>query len=217
MIRLLNKEIKLSSSLLSFLFIAFGLMFFIPGYPVLCGAFFVTLGIFQSFQNSRETNDIVYSALLPVAKSDVVKAKYIFCGFIELCSFVLMAVITFIRMTVLAGSSVYRSNALMNANLFALGTVLVIFGIFNCVFVRGFFRTGYKFGRPFVAHIIVTFVVIFAAESLHHIPGFEGFNAFGFDEMPLQLCCLAGGIVLWLAMTLLSYRRACTDFENIDL
>jgi len=32
------KEIKLSASPLAFLFIAFGLMFFIPGYPILCGA-----------------------------------------------------------------------------------------------------------------------------------------------------------------------------------
>ncbi len=43
------KELRLSASALSYLFIAFGLMFFVPGYPILCGVFFVTLGIFQSF------------------------------------------------------------------------------------------------------------------------------------------------------------------------
>ena len=57
---ILLKEMKLSASILSYLFIAFGLMFFIPGYPILCGVFFVTLGIFQSFQNAREANDLVY-------------------------------------------------------------------------------------------------------------------------------------------------------------
>ena len=65
---ILRKEIRLSASILSFLFIPFGLMFFLPGYPVLCGVFFVTLGIFQSFQSAREANDIVFSALLPIAK-----------------------------------------------------------------------------------------------------------------------------------------------------
>ena len=73
---ILRKEIKLSSSVLSYLFILFGLMFLLPGYPVLCGAFFVCLGLFQSFQNAREANDIVFSALLPIAKRDVVKGKY---------------------------------------------------------------------------------------------------------------------------------------------
>ena len=63
----LRKEMRLSASVLSYLFILFGLMFFLPGYPVLCGAFFVTLGIFQSLQTAREANDIVFSALLPFA------------------------------------------------------------------------------------------------------------------------------------------------------
>ena len=70
---ILLKEVKLSASLLSFLFIPFGLMFLLPGYPILCGVFFVTLGIFQSFQNAREANDMVFSALLPISKRDVVK------------------------------------------------------------------------------------------------------------------------------------------------
>ena len=47
---ILKKEMKLSASPLAFIFIAFGLMFFIPGYPILCSAFFVTLGLFHSFQ-----------------------------------------------------------------------------------------------------------------------------------------------------------------------
>ena len=117
------KELRLSASALSYLFIAFGLMFFVPGYPILCGVFFVTLGIFQSFQSAREANDILFSALLPFAKRDVVKGKYLFVCFIELCSLLVMGIAVIIRMTLLAGSAVYRSNALMNANPFALGIV----------------------------------------------------------------------------------------------
>ena len=98
---ILLKEIKLSASVLSYLFIAFGLMFFIPGYPILCGVFFVTLGIFQSFQSAREANDIVFSTLLPIAKKDVVRGKYLFVCFIEACALILMALATIIRMTVL--------------------------------------------------------------------------------------------------------------------
>ncbi len=145
MINLLRKEMRLSASVLSYLFIAFGLMFFLPGYPILCGVFFVTLGIFYSFQNSREANDIVFSVLLPIAKRDVVKGKFLFSCFIELCSFALMAVVTILRMIIFSESSVYRNNALMNANPFALGMALVIFGLFNFIFIGGFFKTAYKF------------------------------------------------------------------------
>ena len=34
---ILLKEVRLSASPLSFLFILFGVMFFLPGYPILCG------------------------------------------------------------------------------------------------------------------------------------------------------------------------------------
>ncbi len=211
------KEIKLSSSPLAFLFIAFGLMFFLPGYPVLCGAFFVTLGLFHSFQTAREANDIVFSALLPVAKKDVVKGKYLFVCFIEACSLVLMSATVVIRMTVLADFPVYRENALMNANLFALGMAFLIFGLFNWIFVGGFFKTAYRQGRPFVVYIVITFLTISVAEALHHFSAFEHLNAFGTDYPGLQITMLAAGILLYALITVLSCKKACYNFERIDL
>ena len=113
---ILRKEMKLSASVLSYLFVLFGLLFFLPGYPVLCGVFFVTLGLFHSFQNAREMSDITFSVLLPIAKKDVVKGKYLFVCLIESCAFLLMALAVGFRMTVLSQANIYRSNALMNAN-----------------------------------------------------------------------------------------------------
>ena len=214
---LLKKEMRLSALLLTYLFIGFAVMTLVPGYPILCGVFFITLGIFQSFQSAREANDIVYSALLPVAKRDVVKGKYQFVMFIELCGFALMAILTIVRMTVLTDAAVYRQNAMMNANPFFLGMALVVFGLFNVIFVGGFFRTAYAIGKPFVIYIIIGFLTITVAEALHHIPGLEAVNAFGFDHIVLQLLLFAGGAVLYALMTLLSYNKACANFEKIDL
>ena len=214
---ILRKEMRLSASILSYLFILFGLMFFLPGYPVLCSAFFTALGLFQSFQTAREANDIVFSALLPIAKRDIVKGKYLFVCMIESCALLLMALAVCIRMTVLSESAVYRSNTLMNANLFALGMACVIFGLFNWIFVGGFFKTAYKFAKPFVSFIIVGFLVIFAAEALHHIPGLKALNAFGTDHFALQLILLMAGMLIFILMTVLSCRSACAHFEKIDL
>ena len=213
----MRKEMRLSASVLSYLFIAFGVMFLLPGYPVLCGVFFVTLGIFQSFQTAREANDIVFSALLPIAKRDVVKGKFLFVCFIELCSFLLMAIVTVLRMTVLSEAEAYRHNALMNANPFALGMALLIFGLFNLIFVGGFFRTAHKFAKPFVSYIIATFLVIGAGESVHHFPGLEAVNAFGFEHIILQLALFAAGAACYVVLTLISFRNACKRFEKIDL
>lgn len=214
---IMRKEMKLSASILSYLFILFGLMFFLPGYPILCAAFFVTLGIFQGFQYAREANDIVFSALLPIRKKDVVKGKYLFVSFIEVCGLVLMLISTLIRMTVLTDVAPYKENALMNANLFAVGGAFLIFGLFNLIFLGGFFKTGYNLGKPFVTFIIAAFLTIGVLETLHHIPGLEAVNAFGFDRLGLQLLLLLAGLAAFLILTLLSYRTACRIFEKIDL
>ena len=217
MLNLLRKEISLAASPLSYLFIAAGVMFLIPGYPILCGAFFVTLGIFQSFQSMREANDIVFSALLPIAKRDVVKGKYLFSCFIEFCGFVVMEIATLLRMTALSDVSAYKNNALMNANPFALGLVLVIFGFFNLIFIGGFFRTAYKFAKPFVSYIVTAFIMIGTGEALHHFPGLGRLNAFGFEHIGLQICFFSSGAAIYALLTFLSYKSACRHFEKIDL
>jgi len=214
---ILAKEMRLSASILAYCFIAFGLMFLLPGYPILCGVFFVTLGIFQSFQSVRENNDILFSALLPIAKRDVVKGKYIFVCFIELCSLLVMGAAVIVRMTLLAGASVYLNNAMMNANGFALGMAFFIFGLFNMIFLGGFFATAYKFEKPFVLYIIIAFLMIGFAEALHHIPGLECLNAFGTDHAALQFCLLLAGILIYLILTFASYRSSCRSFDRIDL
>ena len=211
------KEVKLSASCLSFLFIAFAFMFFIPGYPVLCGVFFVTLGIFQSFQNARETNDILFSALLPIAKKDVVKGKFLFVCFIEMCSLLLMGIAVALRMTLLSNVSVYVNNALMNANCFALGLAFFLFGLFNIVFVGGFFKTAYKYDLPFITYIVLAFITIGIGESMHHFPTLSWLNAFGTEHIIKQVLLLLVGKISFAVLTYIAYNNSCKRFEKIDL
>ncbi|WP_026399557.1 ABC-2 transporter permease [Acholeplasma equifetale] len=217
MINLVRKEFKLSAHILSYLFIAFGFMTFIPGYPILVGVFFSCLGIFQSFQSYRESNDISYSILLPVTKKDIVKAKFIFVSSIELMTLTLMAIITLIRMTLLKDASVYVNNPLLTANLVFLGYALIIFGCFNILFVRGFFKTGYNFGKPFVSFGIIGFLVVGLAEALRYFPGLEVLNSFGFDNIGIQLIGLFIGIILYALFTFVGYKKSVKSFEKIDL
>lgn len=217
MYNILLKEFKLSASIIVYFFILFGLMFFIPGYPILCGVFFSTLGIYKSFEYAREANDITFSILLPIKKKDVVKGRYYFVCLVELVTILFMAIATLLRMTVLLNADIYRNNFMMNANLFAVGAAFVIFGLFNLIFVGGFFKTAYKLGKPFLIYMIVAFVCIGLFESLHHIPGLTYLNSFGTENLILQIDLLIIGIVLWLVMTVLSYKKACSDFDKIDL
>lgn len=217
MLKLLKKEMQLTASPLSYLFVFFGLMAFLPGYPILASSFFLCLGLFQSFQSAREANDLTYTMLLPIAKGDAVKARYLFCMVIEGCYILVTTIPVVLRMSLLSEVSVYRNNPLMNANLVYLGFALVILGLFNWIFVGGFFKTAYKLGKPFVAFIFAAFAVTGLAETLFHIPGFSTLNAFGFTHLPLQAGVLMGGLMAFVLLSVISMHRAVQNFQRIDL
>lgn len=214
---LLIKECRLSASPLTYWFLAAALLVFAPGYPVLMAVFLITLGIFYSFQTARENNDLPFSLLLPVAKGDIVKGKYAFTVLVEACGFLLLTAFTLIRMLFFRDVAVYRDNALMGANLAFLGFALVLFGCFNAVFLGGFFKTGYAFGKPFILYSISALLVILAAEALHHIPGLESVNALGFTPFMPQGIILPAGALIFAALTALSLRRSVRSFARIDI
>ena len=212
---LLNKELRLSAHLLSYLFLVFSLMALIPGYPILLGAFFICFGLFQTFQNGRETNDVLYSALLPIDKKDVVKARYIFVCLIQIIAFLLMAGLTALRMVFFASAAPYVNNAMMNSNPVFLAWTLLIFALFNTLFVGLFYKTAYKFGKPFVAFIVASMLVVCIAEVLHHLPGLEFLNTL--DRLPLQLMLMLFALAIFVSATIISCKTAQRNFELLDL
>ncbi len=213
---LLIKERRLASSPLSYLFLAAALMTLLPGYPILMGAFFISLGIFYSFQNAREANDILYTLLLPVKKSDAVGAKFAFVCLLQMIGFALCAVLTAVRMTVLSTAAPYVGNALMNATPVFLAFVLLIFTAFNLLFVGGFFKTAYKFGKPFLSFCIAALVLIAVAETLPHLPGLAFLHAPAGERLGLQFCILICAAAIYGAVTALACRRAKRRFETLD-
>lgn len=214
---LLYKEFVLATPPLTYLFLSFTLMTFLPGYPILCGAFFVCLGQFQGYQLAREDHDILYSVLLPIRKTDVVKAKYAAAIALQMIAFFLCAAFTLVRMGLLSSAAPYQTNVLMSANLVFLSFVLLIFAAFNAVFLGGFFKTAHRIGKPFVAFSIVGFVLIGAAETLHHLPGLHALNAPTLSHAVRHLPLLAVAFALYAAVSVFSCRVSQKRFDRLDL
>lgn len=214
---LLIKDLRLAVSPLSWFFLAASLLTLVPGYPILLSAFFFSLGMFQTFQNAREMNDVLYTAMLPVKKADVVTARYVLVCFFQLLAFLLTAALTVVRMTALSGGQAYIDNKLMNASPLFLGFVLLIFTAFNVIFVGGFFRSAYKIGIPFLCFGIVAAVLIFVGEALHFMPGMGYLNTPSGERVGEQLVFLLLCATVYAAATLLSCRASQKRFEQIDL
>jgi len=214
---LLMKEFKLATPVITYLFIGSTLITFIPGYPILCGAFFVCLGIFQGYQINKDSNDILYSLLLPVSKSDVVKSKYLAVVILQMIAFFFCIIFVLARMIIFSDSMFYESNVLMAANFIYLAYVLLIFSCFNVVFLGGFFKTAYGIGKPFILFIVANFIIITVAEVVHHIPGFQWMNALGFCFLTRQVVILVVAICIYVVLTVMSCKKSCMIFQKIDL
>lgn len=214
---LMNKEIRLATSPITFIFISFSVMTLIPGYPILVSAFFICFGVFQSFQNACENNDILYTVLLPIKKTDAVKTKYRFTIMIQMISFAIMIILTILRMTIMKDSKVYTMNPMMNANQFFLGGILLIFALFNWLFIDGFFKTAYKYGKPFLLFSITSFILILIAETLHHIPGL-GFlnNTDSMNNIGMWLF-LVLAVIVYILVTALCCKSSEKKFEAVDM
>jgi hypothetical protein len=214
--KLLHKEFCFTALPLTYIFLMFALMTLIPGYPILVGSFFVSLGIFQTFQSAREQNDILYTVLMPVSKKDAAIARYLFVICIQLLYLLLSALLTFICMTVLKNASPYLSNPMMNANPAYLGYILLAFALFNGIFVNGYWKTAYNIGRPFLYYSICAFILVAIAETLHHIPGLTFLNTAN-EGLGIQYAVLIAAACIYGAVTYLSMKKSCRSFEIIDL
>jgi hypothetical protein len=212
---LIKKEVSLTAAPITYAFIAFSLMTMLPGYPIVVSGFFICLGILYTYQFAREFNDILYTSLLPVSKDDIVKSKFAFAVGIEMVSFVIMVILTVIRMMALSHIEPYVSNPLLNANLAYLGYILIVFALFNTIFLGGFFKTAYYYGKSFVLFCVAAFVVAGISETLPHLPGLRALGTTTAE--PLQVAVLILGVAFFVVGTGLSLKVSMKRFDRIDL
>ena len=215
---LLYKELKTFVSPLNYLFFAFTLMAFIPGgYPLLVSTFFIMMGVFVSFQIAREHHDTLFTVLLPVKKTDAVKARYLTVTVIQLISLLLLGIFCAIRLTLLSDLPAYASPALMPANFTFLGFAFISFGLFNAIFLCGFYKTAYHYAKPFIIYIIVFFIVVIIEETLGFMPFTAFLKAQSGNDLLLQIPVLACGIVFYALATMLSLKSSEKKFSSLDI
>lgn len=211
---LLYKQFRLVCHPMTLFFPFFGVMLLIPSYPYTVAFFYVMLGLFFSFMNGREQRDIYFSAQLPIRKRDTVKASVLFVWIIELASLLIalpFAVLS-CRINPLGGNAVGLEP---NAALFA--AALVLYALFNGVFLPAFYKTAYKVGTAFLKAMLVVTPALLLCEALPHVPALvilEDRTAAGqLRLLPLLLiAAVLYGVGLWMA-----YRKAAVNYEKVDL
>lgn len=233
-LNLLKKELVLGNTMQTIIWsiCCFG-MFFIPSYPSYVGPFYITLCIMMTFALNQSSHDILYTVLLPVRKIDTVKARFLYCGLIELISLVLAVIPALIRIF----ASFPQNQAGINTSIAYFGLQLIVYSVFNLIFLGNVYKNPLKPGLRYMAAAIA----YFAAYALCELPVWMYFGARGklaegtITELPKlaqigqmltdisgqflksQCLILLAGILIFGAVWYLTFARAARQFEKYDL
>ena len=215
MTKLLAKEIKLFTHPTSWMFLAFGAMMLIPGYPMYIPLFWVTLGLFYACLGARENNDLYYTLLLPVRKRDAVRARGLYFAVMELLQLAVCVLFAILRQALGIGPN----PAGMDANVAFFGLGLLLMGLFNVSFLPRLYKKPSAVGKPFLLVTVFVFLYIVAAEvCCFAVPFFRDvLDTPDPQHLGAKLAVLALGAALFVLLTLLGTRRAERIFEKVDL
>ena len=215
MTKLLKKEFVLFTHPTSWMFLAFGAMMLIPGYPMYVPFFWTTLGLFYACLSARENNDLYYTLLLPVRKRDAVRARGLYFALMELLQILACVPFAILRHVLKIGPN----NAGMDVNLALFGLALLLMGLFNLLFLPRLYKNPAAVGKPFFIVTVWVFVYILAAEACCFVvPFFRDVLDTPDPQFPgAKLAVLALGAALFVRLTLLGVRRAEAIFEKVDL
>ena len=214
---LLYKEFRLAIHPSVYLFFLLSALLLVPSYPYYVSFFYLMLGVFLTFKTNRAENDIFYSALLPVRKGDVVRARVLAVAILELVNLLIAVPFAILSVKINPAGG---NNAGIEPNVAFFGLSFLMYGGFNFIFFPIFYKTGRSEGKAFLWSGVFTLLYIAVAESLaQYIPSpVSAYLDTAEKAAQLrQLPVLLGGIVLWAALTLLSAKRSAERFEKVDL
>ena len=211
---LLRKEFKLAVHPTVFIFMSLSTMLLIPNYIYYVVFFYTCLGLFFTCLSGRENKDILYMLMLPVKKSDVVKARCMFIIAVELLQIACSIPFAIIRSSLIPGVNA----AGMDANLALYGLIFIMFGLFNISFLTNYYRNTSKVGGAFViACTVITIYIVIAETAVHAIPVIrDKVDTQRMEFFPIKLAILILGIVLYIILSICSFYRSKAIFDKQD-
>ncbi len=215
MSNLIYKEFRLVIHPLFFVTALFGVLILIPNWVYFVALmYFLFIAIPNIFMNVKAQNDTGFSVLLPVSKSDVVKARIWSMSLLEIVQILVAAI--FVAISVKINP---KGNFLIDANLAYLGCSLVMYGLFNIIFFPMFYKTTYKIGIPLIVALTAVFLFTGAIEVLVVTVPAVAHVLDGVSSAALvhQIPVLAAGIALFAGANWLAYRLSARNFEKVDL
>ena len=223
---LIYKELKLAMHPICYVFIClFPLMILIPSYPLGIGFIYILSCypiLFLGANKGQQSNDLLYSTLLPVRKKDIVLARIFTVIFMQIAFILLLC--AFYPLAILINNSIKVSSddptkltipgLGLNSFVLLLAVAIIGYAIADLIF----FPIYYKHGKSIVMSTLFTilgFVIYIGLFTigLPYIPGLEFLNNL---HVGIQFAALGGAILISLGLHVIVYRVSAKRLEKVD-
>ncbi len=212
---LIHKELRLSThpALLSFLLLP--ALVLLPQWLYYIAFIYVYILIMIIAQTDKANNDLIFTALLPVRKRDIVTARTCVIVGWELAYIVVAAVCTVVRLWFYP----MDNTVSMNANLAFYGTAFLMYAIFNAIYVPGSYKRPYRMLWPLLGGSLISLVFTAAVNTVVvAVPAVAGlFNDRTWGHLPYQLAAFVVGLAAFAGATLWANKKAAANLEMVDL
>lgn len=209
---LLYKEFRLVIHPLFYLVLLLGGLLLIPEWVYfLAMMYFFFMVLPNIFAISKTQNDIGFSAMMPVRRADIVKARVYAILIFEVVHILIATVFALINLAIYP-----KGNFLLDTNATYIGCVFIMYGLFNLILFPMFYKTAYKIGMPVIVATLAVLLFAAAVELLIiFVPVLKIFD--GREHIAAQLAVLAAGVILFILMSNAALKISIKRFARIDL
>ena len=219
---LLYKEFKLAMHPICYLFVGlFPLMTLIPSYPVAIGFIYILSCypiLFLGANKGQQSNDLLFSTLLPVRKKDIVLARIITCSIMQFAFMLLMTALLPLSLQIhksVPGDQVPGLG--LDAFVSILGIALIGYSIADIIF----FAIYYKHGKSIVMSTLLTilgFIVYLSifTIALPYVPGMEWYKSTLSGALWIQFIVLGVALIIYVILHFATYKISSKELEKVD-
>lgn len=215
MTKLLKKELALCLHPSAPVMLALSALALVPNYPLCLIYFYMALGLFFICLTGRENQDVVYTMTLPIARRDLVTARFLLAILLELVQ--LLLCFGFILLHRKLGN--VPNAAGMDANLALLAEGFLFFGLYHLVFFPSYYRDVSKVGTSFVKGAVFTALFVTADVVCSYAVRFvrDVLDTPDPQHVGAKLVFLAASALVYLLATLGALRLSQARFEKLDI
>jgi len=223
---LIYKELKLAMHPICYVFIVlFPFMILIPSYPLGIGFIYVLTCypiLFLGANKGQQSNDLLYSTLLPVRKKDIVMARILTVIFMQIAFILVMTALYPVARIInnaIAQSAEQPSEYMipglgLDSYVLLLAIALVGYAIADIIF----FPIYYKHGKSIVMSTLFTILgfVVYIGIFTIGLPFIPGLDILNNLHLGIQFAILIAAILISFALHIIVYKVSAKRLEKVD-